>query len=883
MKSKSINRNRRPRISWILIAGLLMLIGQLGHAQTYRDSNASIDARVNDLISRMTPEEKFWQLFMLAGEFDGDPDRFHDGVFGLQMSVEADSVDIVARANTIQRHFVEQTRLGIPIIFFAEALHGLVQQKATIFPQAIGLAATFDTSLMHDVARATALECRLKGVRQVLSPVINIATDVRWGRTEETYGEDPFLTSEMGVAFVSEFERNGIIATPKHFVANIGDGGRDSYPVQISDRRLREIHLPPFTACLRRGGACSIMTSYNSYDGSPCSANDWLNNKLVKQELGFRGFIISDAGAVGGANVLHFTAVDYADASAKAMNAGLDVIFQTSIEHRSLFIPPFLDGRIQQAVINSAVARVLRTKFELGLFEHPYADSGTWSVQDNKKHEQLALHAAQESIVLLKNTNATLPLSKSIRSLAVIGPEADSARMGGYSAPVSKVQTILDDIKNKAGSSIQVSYSKGCSRSTARYVAVPSTQFSYSAGDSTCNGLKGEYFNNISLTGTPVFTRTDPSINFAWTLFSPDQQRLTYDFYSVRWTGMLQASVTGQFKLGVEGNDGYRLYLNDSLLIDNWNKASYRTTLTDVMFIAGQPQKLRLEYFEPTGNARIKLIWNIGVPSDEETNLQQAVDLAKRSDAVVIAVGIEEGEFQDRAFLSLPGMQEELIQRVAAVGKPTIVVLIGGSAVTMASWLDRVSAVLDCWYPGEQGGIAVADVLFGDYNPAGRLPITFPLAEGQLPLVYNHKPTGRGDDYNDLSGQPLFPFGYGLSYTDYEYSNLHLEPSTITTGQSAVAYFTLKNSGTREGDEVVQLYLRDELASVARPVMELKGFQRVHLKPGESRDMSFVITPELLTMLDKNLQPVIEAGDTRIMIGASSKDIRLRAILSVKP
>jgi beta-glucosidase len=883
MKLKYTNCGGRPLPSWVAVAGVLMLIGPMCYAQLYRDPVAPIETRVNDLISRMTPDEKFWQLFMLAGEFDGDPARFHDGVFGLQMAVEADSVDIVARANAIQRHFVEQTRLGIPVIFIAEALHGLVQRNATIFPAAIGLAASFDTSLMHDVAHATALECRGSGVRQVLSPVINIATDVRWGRTEETYGEDPFLTSELGVAFVSEFERLGVITTPKHFIANVGDGGRDSYPIQISERLLREIHMPPFEACIRRGGARSVMTSYNSFDGSPCSANDRLNNQLLKQDLGFRGFVISDAGAVGGANVLHFTAADYADAAAKALTAGLDVIFQTSIDHSSLFMPPFRDGRIGTTVIDSAVARVLRAKFELGLFENPYADHGMWPPSDTTQHKQLALRAAQESLVLLKNSGGTLPLSRSVRSLAVIGPEADSARMGGYSAPVSQATTILSAIRKRAGSTMDILYAKGCGRHSTQYVAVPATTFSYSDGDSIRVGLKAEYFNNISLTGTPTFTRTDPSVNFEWTLFSPDPQRLTYDYYSVRWTGTLQVPVTGRYELGVEGNDGYRLYLNDSLLIDNWQKASARTIVTDVSFTAGRPQRLRLEYYEPAGNARIKLIWNVGVPTGEEIQLQQAVDLARRCDATVLALGIEEGEFRDRAFLNLPGKQEELIRRVAALGKPTIVVLVSGSAVTMSRWLEDVSAILVAWYSGEQGGAAVADALFGDINPAGRLPITFPIAEGQLPLVYNHKPTGRGDDYCNLSGQPLFPFGHGISYTSFEYSDLRVDPPIITAGQSAVVQFTLRNSGTRDGDEVAQLYIRDELASVARPVIELKGFQRVHLMPGQSRELSFNISPELLTMLDKDLQPAIETGDFRIMIGASSKDIRLRAVLSVRP
>jgi beta-glucosidase len=874
---------RCPHLPTALI-GLLVVILLLctpSHAQLYRDSAAPVETRVQDLLSRMTPDEKFWQLFMIAGDFRGDIARYRDGLFGLQVTADVDSINPVERINTIQRHFVKDTRLGIPIIFFAEALHGLVQSDATIFPQAIGLAASFDTVLMHDIAHTAAQECLSRGVRQVLSPVINIATDVRWGRTEETYGEDPFLTSAMGVAFVSEFEKLGIITTPKHLIANVGDGGRDSYPIHINERLLREIHMPPFEACIRRGGSRSVMTSYNSYDGTPCSASDWLQNRYLKEELGFNGFIISDAGAVGGANVLHFTASGYAEAGDKAVESGLDVIFQTSFDHYNLFSPPFRDGRIDSAIIDAAVARVLRAKFELGLFEHPYVNPEEYSAPGSLENRRLARQAARESIVLLKNTDDLLPLNKQIVSIAVVGPDADEARFGGYSAPSKRKFSILDGIREKLGPSVEVKHAVGCQRLSAQYMTVPSDRLSCTLDDSTRAGLLGEYYNNVTLDSAPVFTRADPSVQFQWTLFSPDPERLSYDFYSVRWTGSLKAPAAGQYKIGVEGNDGYRLYIDDSLVIDNWIKASYRTIVADYSFEAEREYRLRLEYFEPTGDARIKLIWNVGVPSNEDTDMNDAITLAAQCDATIIVVGLEEGEFRDRASLALPGRQEELIKRIAALGKPTVVVIVAGSAITMSNWLDDVPAVLDVWYPGEEGGRAVADVLFGDYNPAGRLPITFPIAEGQLPLVYNHKPTGRGDDYYDLSGQPLFPFGYGLSYTTFAYDNLRLDQSSIATGQSTVARFTVRNTGLREGDEVVQMYIRDELASVARPITEMKGFRRVRLKPGETQELSFTITPELLSMLDKNLHQVVEPGDFRIMIGASSKDIRLRSILTV--
>jgi beta-glucosidase len=364
-------------------------------------------------------------------------------------------------------------------------------------------------------------------------------------------------------------------------------------------------------------------------------------------------------------------------------------------------------------------------------------------------------------------------------------------------------------------------------------------------------------------------------------LSSPDRS-LPSDFYSARWTGKIKAPVNGNVKIGLDGNDGFRLFLNNKLVIDNWKKQTYSTILTDFQFEKDKYYDIKMEFFEPVGNARLKLIWNVGVQNDWDKKIEAAVATAKQADVVVVVVGIHEGEFQDRAMLSLPGHQEEMIKKIAATGKQVAVVLVGGSAITMNSWADKVPSILDVWYPGEEGGRAVAQVLFGDYNPAGRLPVTFPVHEAQLPLVYNHKPTGRGDDYYNLTGLPLFPFGYGLSYTNFEYSDLTFEKKEILKEESGTVKCTVKNVGKVAGDEVVQLYIRDMLASVARPVMELKGFQRIHLAPGESKVVSFQIEPSMLKMLNEKMQEVIEPGDFRIMIGASSRDIRLKGILIIK-
>lgn len=869
----------------------------------YKRPELSIEVRVKDLLKRMTPEEKFWQLFMIPGDLGNNPDQYKNGIFGFQVNTVQQQQGAAAqilnykagqtgaqtleKINAIQKYFVEQTRLGIPIIAFDESLHGLVRYEATSFPQSIALASTWDTALMNKVAAAIAMETKARGIRQILSPVINLATDVRWGRVEETYGEDPFLSAAMGVAYVKAFEDRGVITTAKHLIVNHGEGGRDSYPIHYDERLLEETYFVPFKEIISKAGARSVMTAYNSLDGTPCTANSWLLNDKLRKEWGFNGFVISDAGATGGANVLHFTTKDYPESGKVAVENGLDVIFQTAYDHHTLFDPHFLDGSMSQAVIDSAVARVLRIKFELGLFEHPYAkaeDAGMWTSAGN--HE-LARIAAIKSFVLLKNDpfkstqQPLLPLKTSYKKIAVIGTDAVEKRLGGYSGPGNIKVSILDGIKTKANNS-KVFYVPGPGREHKIWTIVPSQNLSTTKDGKKVKGVHSEYFNNVTLEGKPVVERIDDAIRFQWTLFSPDPEKINYDFFSARFTGQLQSPVTGNYKIGVDGNDGYRLYINNKLIIDNWKKQSYSTKLSDYYFEKGKSYDLRLEYFEPVGNAFLRLIWNVGMKDSSEQKINEAVTLAKNSDVAVVVAGIDEGEFNDRAILSLPGKQEELIQRIAATGKPVVVLLVGGSAITMNNWLDKIPAVLDVWYPGDAGGTAVADVLFGNESPSGKLPVTFPVAEAQLPLVYNHKPTGRGDDYTNLTGQPLFPFGFGLSYSSFIYSNLQVDHPTIKAGETVKLTFQIKNTGKYKADEVVQLYIRDELASVARPIRELKGFQRVSLQPGEVKTVEFAVSPDLLKMYNKEMKEVIEPGTFRITIGSSSVDARLRTVIEVK-
>lgn len=447
----------------------------------YKNPNLPIEERVNDLLKRMTIEEKFWQIYMMPGDLDAGKERFKDGIFGFQVStVGADdpqmrqmlqynpkltAAETVKKVNQIQRYFVEETRLGIPAIIFDEALHGLVRGGATAFPQAIALATTFDTTLVSRVAHAIAMETKSRGIRQILSPVVNLATDVRWGRVEETYGEDPRLSADMGVSFVKNFERLGVITTPKHFAVNSGDGGRDSNPIHYTERFLEETHLVPFKACFQEGGSQSVMTAYNMLDGTPCTANSWLTIEKLRKEWGFDGFTIADADAVGIIHKLHHTINSWEEAGATAVNNGLDVIFQTTYDEHKPFLEACRSGLITEEALNRAVGQVLKAKFRLGLFEHPYMDESEadrWNAC--AEHRALAYEAACRSMVLLKNEHQTLPLSREVKRIALIGQDAAEARLGGYSGPGVDKVSILDGLKKKLAGKTEVIYEEGCRR-----------------------------------------------------------------------------------------------------------------------------------------------------------------------------------------------------------------------------------------------------------------------------------------------------------------------------------------------------------------------------------------------------------------------------------
>jgi beta-glucosidase len=858
----------------VIALALLLQVGAVGPAP-YRDPALPVERRVQDLLRRMTPEEKFWQLYMTPGDRDDPSHDWSHGAYGLQVSPRSGATSAreqAERINAIQRYFVDSTRLGIPIIPFDEALHGLARPDATVFPQAIALAATFDTTVMREVAGAIARETRSRGVRQVLSPVVNIASDVRWGRTEESYGEDHWLTARIGMAFVRAFEERGVVATPKHLVANVGEGGRDSYPIEVNDRELRERFLPPFAALLRPGGARSVMTAYNSVDGLPATQNPRLLTSFLRREWGFTGVAISDAAATGGATVLQMTEKDTPTAARHAWEAGLDVVFQSTWGQHGPYLAAALHSGIAPAIIDSAVARVLRLKFSLGLFEDPYADPAAAARAPGVPAQRnIAQWAAIRSMVLLKNAGKVLPLRPTVPSIAVIGADATEGRFGGYSGGGTRHKSISEGIREAfPGATVRIA--TGVPRLSPEWTTIPASAL----GTRARPGLDGTYFADPSLGGDPVLTRRDSMVDFAWTLGTPGEG-IRGDWYGIRWTGSLRAP-PGLTSLGVEGDDGYRLWVDGRLLIDRWTPATHRATLAPVRFQAGSTHEIKLEFHTSVPNARIRLIWDAGVDRSWRQGIAEAVALAKQSTVAVVVAGIEEGEFRDRSSLALPGHQEELIRAVAATGRPTIVVLVGGSAITMP-WLDEVDAVLMAWYPGQEGGNAVAGVLLGVVDPGGRLPITFPIREGQLPLTYDHRPTGRGDDYLDGTGEPLFPFGFGLSYTTFEYSGLRVsDPGTFPI----TVRFRVTNTGTGPGTSVPQLYIHDELATLSRPVLQLRGARSLTLAPGGAQEVEFTLSPDDLSMVDGQGKWVVEPGTFRIMIGASSKDIRLQERVTLR-
>lgn len=836
----------------------------------YKNPQLPVEQRIDDLLKRMTMAEKLNQIRSDIRESVWlEPAKTSGWGEVYDILRPLDSLAAANKANEVQK-IAAAGKFGIPLIIRDEALHGLISNGGTSFPQSIALAATWDPDLAGREATAIAEEAKARGVRRVLCPVINVIRDARWGRVEETFGEDPLLTTKIAVPYVQGFEKHGVASTPKHFVTNAGDGGRDSHAIEISEQNLREVYLPPFEACIKEGGARSIMPAYNSVNGQPCAANHWLLTDILKIEWGFKGVAGSDYGGASGVIDAHLMAMSMPEAAAKCINAGLDIEWPNDYLWAKPLDEAVAKGLVSEATVDDAVRRMLRNKFELGLFENPYVDpEAAAKIVQSPEHRAIALEAARKSIVLLKNQNSFLPLSKDVGSIAVIGAYANiPVPLGGYSGMNIPRQSILEALR-AAAPNAKIEWAKGAefAQSDAQPV-VPAAQI---------QNLKAEYFSNKTLEGKAV-AQQDRAIDFSWEK-SPAPDVPMNDF-SARWTGQLTPQESSDYFITTTSDDGVRLWLNGQLIIDNWSDHAPTTDKAKIHVEKGKPIPFKLEFYQAAGGAVLQLGW--GKAGAADPSIQEAVDLAKRSKVAIIVAGIREGEGQDRSSLDLPGQQEELINKVAATGTPTVVLILAGSPVTMQKWIDAPAAILDAWYPGQEGPQAIVEALFGDVNPSGKLPITFPRNVGQCPIYYNLEPSGRGYDYVDLSGQPQFEFGYGLSYTQFEYSNLKSETNGSGESQTFEISFDIKNTGKRDGDEVVQLYTHDVVASRVRPIKELKQFERVSLKSGESKVVRLTLTAKDLAFYNDKMQRVIEPGETQVMIGSSSTDIKLRGSITLK-
>ena len=820
----------------------------------FRNTTLSLEERVNDLVSRMTLQEKADQLLYTAPAIP---------------------------------------RLGIrAYTWWNEALHGVARAGyATVFPQSITIANSWDETLMLSVANAISDEARAKyhefqrrgktGIYQGLtfwSPNINIFRDPRWGRGHETYGEDPYLTGRMGYEFVRGMQGDDpkylkTVATAKHFAVHSGpETLRHSFNAKVSEIDLRETYLPAFRTLVVDAGVYSVMGAYNMFRDYPCCANPILYG-ILRNEWGFKGYIVSDCWAVS--DFYNFTkfAKDPAEAAAQAVKAGTDL--ECGVDYKNL-VEAVKRGLLTEADINVAVKRVFTARFKLGMFDPdaivPYAQT-PFFVNCSDYNNSLSREAAQKSIVLLKNEKNILPLKKEIKTLAVIGPNADNfeALIGNYNGIAKDPVTILRGIKTKVEPDTKVIYAEGSdlAEGVHNLTPIPSR---YLLTEDGRQGAFGEYFNNTAMNGRPLFSRVDDNIDFYWEHLSP-RQDMPDDNFGIKWTTLLAPPETGTYYIGSWGSSGYEILLDGKKIISERNEhhAFHKEYQAD--FQAGKRYKIEVFYHNYAGDADIKLLWSrprVGL-------IEKALTAVKEADAVVLVLGLSqrlEGEEMpikiegfsggDRTNLNLPAVQEQLLDAVVATGKPVIVVLTNGGALSVNKAQEKASAIILAGYGGQQGGNAVADVLFGDYNPAGRLPVTYYKSIDQIPAFENYNMTGK--TYRFFTQEPLYPFGYGLSYTTFTYSNISL-PEKVIAGENVKVKATITNSGKAEGDEVVELYLTDEKASTPRPIRQLEGFRRITLKPGESKEVEFVLDPRQFSIINNKDKRVIEPGYFTISVG----------------
>ncbi|MGB8645552.1 MAG: glycoside hydrolase family 3 C-terminal domain-containing protein [Anaerolineae bacterium] len=845
----------------------------------FQDPALPLELRIADILSQLTLEEKIGQLVNTAPAVE---------------------------------------RLGIPAYnWWNEGLHGVARAGvATVFPQAIGLAATWDPDLMHRVATAISDEARAKhheflrqGIHQIYtgltywSPNINIARDPRWGRAQETYGEDPYLTARMAVAFVRGLQGNDprylkLVATPKHFAVHSGpERLRHGFNAEVSERDLRETYLPAFEACVREAQAYSIMGAYNRVNGEACCASPVLLEKILRAEWGFDGYVVSDCGAIADIFRRHLVVQTAEEAAALAVRTGCDLnccdrgcpqdvgALYRAVEAR-LIAPELIDR---------AVARLFRARFRLGMFDPPdqvsYAQI-PYEVNDSPAHRMLALQAARESIVLLKNQDELLPLPRDIASIAVIGPNADdlSVLRANYFGGAVRPVTPLKGIRQTVAHETRVYYARGCpiAPGVPLLETIPSTYLRPANVAADINGLTAAYYANANFEGVPDLIRIEPIVDHRWKFRSPFGGQPT-DPFSVIWVGLVIPPVTGLYSLGANGSSDFRLWLDDRVIIPfELNDHEPCTRTVEVELQAGRLYEIQLEYLNAGRDPQVRLLWSM----PDQDYMAQALQVAQQAQAVIMVLGLSpevEGEEMrvqvpgfvggDRMDIALPSIQQELLAQVHALGKPVVLVLLNGSALAINWAQENVPAIIEAWYPGQEGGTALAEVLFGDYNPAGRLPVTFYQSVDQLPPFEDYRMAGR--TYRYMTDKPLYPFGHGLSYTTFEYSSLDISPARISAEGEVRVTVDIRNIGDRAGEEVVQLYVRYPESRVPRPIVGLKGFQRLSLAPGEMQHIMLTLAAKQLAFWDNGF--VVEPGRVQVLVGASSADIRLTSEFTIEP
>ena len=842
----------------ILIFQCGICIGQ--ESMPYLNPTLSFDERVDDLVERMTLKEKVGQMMNDAPAIP---------------------------------------HLKIPAHeYWNEALHGVARAgKATVFPQAIGLGATFDEDLIFKSASVISDEARAKHHEALRhnsfkryegltywTPNVNIFRDPRWGRGQETYGEDPYLTSRMGVSFVKGLQGDDekylkLVATPKHFAVHSGpEPERHFFDATTTERDLYDTYLPAFEATVVEGKAYSVMAAYNRYMGKPCCASHQLLDEILRKDWGFNGYVVSDCNAIRDIHDYHNYVDSKEEAAAVAVLAGTDLNCGSRYEY---LINAVAIGDITEDAIDVSLKRILKARFKLGMFDPaemvPYA-SIPMSVVSSEKHRALALETAQKSIVLLKNENKTLPLKKNIKSIAVIGPNANNLEvlLGNYNGFPSQYFTPLEGIKNKVSKNTIISYEAGTeliSKESAMSL-IPAEFLSFD----NKKGLQATYYNNHDFSGTPLITRIEEGVNSNWN--SNPVSGLNEAKFGVAYTGNITVDVSGDYQLGLQSQRGYTLAIDGKIIVDNTKDLKRRIVQQKVHLEKDKAYQVSIKYLHEGYPAKLKLLW----ASPEKTSFQKAIELAEKSEVVIFVGGISpgvEGEQMpvnakgfdggDKTDIKLPEIQTELLKALHKTGTPVVLVLLNGSALAVNWENDNLPAIVEAWYPGELGGTAIADVLFGDYNPSGRLPVTFYKTVKDLSPFVNYSMKGR--TYRYFKGEALYPFGYGLSYTNFEYGRLNLSKNKIKKTKATKVSVKVKNVGDLQGEEVVQLYIKDVESSVKRPLKDLRGIKRISLKPGQSSTITFEITPEDLQYFDTKLhKKIVEPGDFEIGIGPSSNN-----------